>query len=133
MKKLLILGVFFLVQLCSTNNVNADFYILYDSTSKEIINIADTEDSFIIADTDKNKLSIKKFSGNFKDYEIDNLSDYKISGNNIVINTQKVSDKVAKKEQQNAKKEKLNSDKQKAKLKLIDLGLTEDEAEALIK
>ena len=115
MKLLLILGIIILAQLAPAKSAHADFFILYDKTTKEVINIADNEKDFMIAEDDKSKLAIKQFSGNFADYEIGNLSDYKISGNNIVVNTQKVSDQVAADElaQEIAVDQKLINDKLK--------------------
>lgn len=115
-----------------TSTVNADYVVLYDRTSKEIINIADKETDFQIASSDKSKLDVQEMSGEFKDVELESaVQDYKLVNKKFVLNTKKISDAENAKADGEAKEIKRKSDRESAETKLKALGLTQAEVDAL--
>ena len=95
----IIIFLILLAQLCSTKNAQANFFVLYEKASKEIVSVSNDAKTFIIGDADKDKLEVKGMSGELSDYEIKGrIQDYKISGDRIVVNTKKISDRVASEE-----------------------------------
>ena len=86
--------IFCALFLLIAQSVKADFFILYDKVSKEIINIADSKSDFQIAESDKSKLDIQKMNGLFLDLELEApLQDYKMVNGKFILNTKKISDR----------------------------------------
>jgi hypothetical protein len=111
-------AVIFLSLIFMTSFCFGDFYVLYKQDTGEIVNMADNEKAFVIASSDKD-LAVKKFKGDFLDYEINKLTDYKVSGDKIVVNTQKVSDETAHEEEQRA----IAAERKIIDKKLVDIAI----------
>lgn len=111
-----------------------EFYVLYNKSSKEIINIADKESDFQIAESDKAKLEIQAMSGSFGDVELESaVQDYKMSNGKFVLNTKKVSGRENAKSDNEQKESERKVALESARTKLIALGLTSDECSAFLK
>ena len=117
-----------------TSNANADFVVLRDKASNEIIHIADKESDFQIAEADKSKLDVQEMNGSFEDIELEApAQDYKLVNGKFVLNVKKISDRENEKEAGETKETKRQADLDSAKVKLMALGLTSSEVNAFVK
>ncbi len=126
--------LFFIVFIlfCSLSVSNADYVVLYDKSSKEIVNIADKESDFQIAELDKTKLDVQEMTGEFDDVELESgVQDYKMVNGKFVLNVKKISDRENAKTDGEAKETKRKADRGSAETKLKALGLTQAEVESL--
>ena len=129
-----ILIFLFLFMFSSLSNARADFFVLYDKISKEIVNIADKESDFQIAESDKTKFDIQEMSGDFKDVELESaVQDYKMNNGKFVLNTKKISDRENAKADNEQKESERKAALESAKVKLMALGLTSEECESFVK
>ena len=72
----------------------ADFVVMYDKSTKEVVNYSEKESDFIIAPEDVSKFEFQNVSGGIKEYtDQAALSDYKISNKKLVLNVKKINDK----------------------------------------
>ena len=123
-----------LIFVLTTSVARADFVLLYNKTTGEVINVADKETDFNIATTDKIKLEVKEMSGDFTDLELEApLQDYKLVNGKLVLNTKKISDRENEKIDQEALEAQRQVDLGTAKTKLINLGLTAQECQAFLR
>lgn len=119
---------------CFLSTANADYVVLYDKQSKEIIHIADEAADLQIAETDKDKLDVQEMNGSFEDVELESaVQDYKLVNGKFVLNVKKISDRENEKEAGEAKETKRQADLDSAKIKLMALGLTSAEVNAFVK
>ena len=125
----MILGIVFICQYAYS-----DFTVYYDKDSKEILFIVgDKEGRVRISDEEKDTIKTKKFSGRILTHDLtESYTDYKIIGNNFIVNTQKISDRFNARADAEAKLAQKIVDQGLAKTKLMSLGLTEDEFNSLI-
>ena len=87
-----------LLILSITTIASADFKVVYDKSSKEVIFIVDKGD-VVISSEDEAKLETEIMSGKISDYDLkEKYEDYKMVNGRFIINTQKISDKENKKE-----------------------------------
>ena len=118
--------VFFLM----AGQVCADIFVLYDKNTNEIVNISEKDNFFI----NENNLAVKILPKDFAFYALDKEPFfYKLSGNDIILNTKKLSDKQAKEDKEKTDDDQRLIDRELAKDKLMALGLTSDEFEAIAK
>lgn len=122
------------IALTFTTTVYADFAILLDKQSKEVVNISANENDFKISEADKDNLEVKIVNKDLESFGLDSaVQDYKFQGNKFILNTAKISERENKKdvELQNLNKQK--NEQVSAKNKLKALGLTQDEVDSFIK
>lgn len=122
------------IALTFTTTVYADFAILLDKQSKEVVNISANENDFKISEADKDNLEVKIVNKDLESFGLDSaVQDYKFQGNKFILNTAKISERENKKdvELQNLNKQK--DEQVSAKNKLKALGLTQDEVDSFIK
>ena len=73
----------------------ADFYVLCDKGTNEVLSISDDISAFQISDEDKARLDIRQMKGSLQDYDLpESAQDYKLVGKKFVVNTQKISDRI---------------------------------------
>ena len=77
----------------------ADFKVVYDKSSKEVLFIVGKGD-VVIAPEDTAKLETEIMSGKISDYDLkEGYSDYKMVNGKFIINVKKISDKENKKDE----------------------------------
>ena len=111
--------------------VDASIYVVYEKSSKEIVIISEKND---IALNDSS-LEVKVLPKTLDFYALDKPhSDYKLVGNNIIVNTAKITAREDRKNNAVSAEAKRIVDKTSAKTKLKSVTwtpLTEDEAQAI--
>ena len=76
---------------------SADFRVVYDKSSKEVLFVVDKGD-IVISTEDKDKLETEVMSGKISDYDLqESYENYKMVNGKFIINVQKISDKENKK------------------------------------
>ena len=113
-----------------------DFLVFYDKDTQEVKFIVEEERSLKLSSDEEASLQKRKLPGNIKDHELtEAYTDYKLLGNNFVINTKKISDRENIKitDQERLKQKLANQETAKAKLMSPDWSpLTEAEFNSLI-
>lgn len=85
---LLIIGILSMMPVA-----HADFFVVYDKSTMEVLNYSLAKDDFRIAEAEQSKLDVKKIDGNLKDYIGDSpIQNFKVNGTRLVLNSKKVSD-----------------------------------------
>lgn len=121
-------GIVFCFILSFVGFAGADVYVLYNTSSKEIASIQDDDSAVLEQGFTKKIIEGKKIA----DFGLDqNAVDYKFVNDKFVLNSKKISDRENEKEAGEAKEVKRKTDLGSAKVKLMALGLTEDEFESL--
>jgi hypothetical protein len=131
--KLIVIGLFlaFLICIivCFARDVLAETYLLINKTTNEVQDMSVRDDAVVEAGFEKIVLP-----GKITDYELQyHPQYYKYVGGKWILNIKKISDEELIKEASVQKLNKEKQDKQSAKEKLKALGLTKDEADAIIK
>lgn len=121
---LTILGFFVLVPIA-----NSSVWVYTDKNTKEVIFLSESND--VVIDSSETNIKEDIIPNNIEFYNLTELyTDYKFNGT-FTLNTKKMSDKQDEKDQRDADKVKKDADLETAKSKLIGLGLTTDEVQAL--
>src|SRR3990167_10324408 len=122
----------FLMLLISTPGW-CDFFVYYDKDTQEIKFIVEEERNIKLSVNEEASLQKRKLPGNIKDHELtEAYTDYKLLGNNFVVNTKKISDRENVKIADQERLQQKLANQESAKAKLMVLGLTESEFLSLI-
>ena len=127
MKSIFIIIIFLLTStICS-----AETYVYTNKTTDEVIFITD-KPNVVIDEKEKNDIVETILPKDLEFYALtEAYSDYKLSSKKFVLNTKKISDRENAKLEAIEQVNKKNADFASAKAKLIQLGLTSDEVDAL--
>ena len=116
---------------CFQSVAHGSIYVYTYKDSKEIIFIEE-KDNVVVSEYDKGNIEKTILPNNIEFYNLtEQHSDYKLSGKKIILNTKKISDREDEKVKIQEDKIKKDNYFESAKEKLIILGLTDDEVEAL--
>lgn len=111
--KYLLLVIF----LCINTLAHADFSVLYNNSTGEIINYSKDAKNFNIAPDEKSSVSIKNIKGNIEDYTSQApIQNYKISNDALALNIKKINDMEKIKNEAEEKLSELQEVDNKAKL-----------------
>lgn len=112
-------------------SASAEMTVYYDKNTKEIQFVSESS-RVNLSEIDKTRLLMKVLNKDIEFYGLDNpIEDYKWLNNTFILNTQKISDRVNQRNQDVANEQARRIALDSAKTKLIGLGLTISEAEAL--
>ena len=113
-------------------SAHSEILVVSDKTTKQVEHVVNDENELVLSSSDMDRLETTVMPGNLSDYDLtEQLTDYKMVNKKFVINTKKISDRENAAEQVDLDNQKKEQDFQSAKAKLMALGLTADECEAL--
>ena len=121
--------LFILLMICSV--ASADSVVFYNKQTKEAMFMVSDASKVVLSSEDANNTQTLVIKGNV---QLDNpLYDYKVVGKDLVLNTQKISDRNSAKEALEQKRRDEVSARNTAITKLKALGLTDEEILAITK
>lgn len=125
-------SIIFLVVFLQASLAFSEILVFTDKNTKSVEHIVTSEADVILSDADKTRLEKTVMPGELEDYDLtEQITDYKIVSKKFVINTKKISDLENAAADADADRQQKEQDFQSAKAKLINLGLTDSECEAL--
>lgn len=93
----------------------ADFFVLYNKETGEVINSSSRREYFNVSSDDKSKTDVKLIKGNAEEFAAAGaLQDYKVSGDKIVVNAKKLSEEASKRQESAARQAEISTIEQRA-------------------
>ena len=127
MKKIL----FAMTILLASTQCFGEVFVFTEKDTKEVLFISE-QDNVVIDEKEKDNIEKTVLPNDIAFYSLTEAwTDYKLSGKKFVLNTAKVSARENAGEQEQQNQDKKQSDFESAKQKLIGLGLTDSEVDAL--
>jgi len=109
--------------------VRADSVVFFNKDTKEVKFIVNDASQVVLSAEDAKSTDTKVIKGKL---DLENpISDYKVTGNDLVLNTKKISDRAKIAEDASANAENRRVAKESAKAKLKALGFDDNEVELL--
>jgi len=131
--RIFLIAICLLIGTLIASSVYANVFVFTYKDTNEVIFITET-DNVVISDEEQDKIEKTVLQKNIRFYDLTEAhTDYKLINNRFILNTQKISDRENRRNQENANDQSRRNVLDTAKTKLIGLGFTPAEAGALTK